>query len=58
MGTSTESLPDPVAGRPGGQMMGRSGNVRGTSVIHVIFKFNSEIYKLTLTGYSTLYSEL
>ena len=46
MGTSTESLPDPVAGRPGGQMMGRSGDVRGTSVIHVIFKFNSEIYKL------------
>ena len=30
----------------------------GTSVIHVIFKFNSEIYKLTLTGYSRLYSEL
>ena len=58
MATSTENLRDPVAGRPGGQMMGRSADVRGTSVIHVIFKFNSEIYKLTLTGYSRLYSEL
>ena len=26
---------DPVAGRPGYQMMGRSGDVPGTSVIHV-----------------------
>ena len=28
-------LRDPVAGRPGDQMMGRSGDVPGTSVIHV-----------------------
>ena len=30
MGTSTGRLLDPVAGRPGDQMMGRSGDVRGT----------------------------
>ena len=35
MGTSTGRLRDPVAGRPGDQMMGRSGDVRGTSVIYV-----------------------
>ena len=35
MGTSTGRLRDPVAERPGDQMMGRSGNVRGTSVIYV-----------------------
>ena len=35
MGTSTRGLRDPVAGRPGDQMMGRSGDVLGTSVIHV-----------------------
>ena len=28
-------LRDPVAGRPGDQMMGRSGDVPGTLVIHV-----------------------
>ena len=28
-------LRDPVAGHPGDQMMGRSGDVPGTSVIHV-----------------------
>ena len=28
-------LQDPVAGRPGDQMMGRSGNVAGMLVIHV-----------------------
>ena len=28
-------LQDPVVGRPGDQMMGRSWNVRGTSVKHV-----------------------
>ena len=27
-------LRDPVAGRPGDQMMGRSGDVHGTSVIY------------------------
>ena len=35
MGTSTGCLRDPVAGRPGDQMMGRSGDVHGTSVIYV-----------------------
>ena len=35
MGTSSRRLQDPVAGRPGDQMMGRSGDVLGTSVIHV-----------------------
>ena len=34
MGTSTGRLQDPVAGRPGYQVMGRSGD-GGTSVIHV-----------------------
>ena len=34
-GTSTGRLRDPVAGRPRDQMMGRSGDVRGTLVIHV-----------------------
>ena len=35
MGTSTGGLRDLVAGRPVEQMMGRSGEVRGTSVVHV-----------------------
>ena len=35
MGTSTGRLRDPVAGRLADQMMGRSGDVRGTSVIYV-----------------------
>ena len=35
MGTSTRRLWDPVVGRPGDQMMGRSGDIPGTSVIHV-----------------------
>ena len=34
-GTSTGRLRDPVAGRPWDQMMGRSKDVRGTSVKHV-----------------------
>ena len=34
MGTSTGRLRDSVAGRPGDQMMGRFGDVHGTSVIH------------------------
>ena len=32
---STGHLQDPVAGRPGDQMMGRSGDVPGMSAIHV-----------------------
>ena len=44
MGTSTGRLRDPVARRPGDKMMGRSGDVRGTSVINV-FKFNSQTHK-------------
>ena len=36
MGASTGRLRDPLAGRPGDQMMGRSGHVPGTSVIHVL----------------------
>ena len=35
MGTSMGRLRDPVAGRPRDQMMGRSGDVLGTSVTHV-----------------------
>ena len=35
MGTFTGRLRDAVAGRPGDQIMGRSGDVRGTSVIHI-----------------------
>ena len=34
MGTSTGRLGDPVAGRPSDQMMGRSREVRGTSLKH------------------------
>ena len=32
MGISTGRLRDPVAGRPGDQMKGRSGDVRGNSI--------------------------
>ena len=49
---------DPVAGRLGAQMMGRSGDVRGTSVIHVFLNLTHKHIKLTLTGYSRLYNEL
>ena len=35
MGTSTGRLQDLVAGRPGDQMMGCSGDVPGTSIIHL-----------------------
>ena len=35
MGTSTGRLRDPVEGHPGYQMIGRSGDVRGMSVVHV-----------------------
>ena len=35
MGTSMEPLQDPVAGRPGDQIIGRSGDVCRTSVKHV-----------------------
>ena len=35
MGTSTRHIRDTVAGRPGDQMMGSSGDVCGTSVILV-----------------------
>ena len=37
-GTSTTCIRDPVAGRPWDQMMGRSRDVRGTSVKHVLFR--------------------
>ena len=43
MGISTGRLRDPVTGRPGDQMMGRSGDVPGTSA-YMSFKFNSETY--------------
>ena len=35
MGMSTGRLRDPIVGRPWDQMMGRSGDVRRTSVIYV-----------------------
>ena len=50
-------LRNPVAGRPGDQMMGRSGDVHGTSVIHAFYIYLRNI-ELALTGYSRLYSEL
>ena len=50
-----ERLRDPVARRPGDQMIRRSGDVRGLLVIYV---FKIQLIKLTLTGYSRLYSEL
>ena len=57
MGTSTRRLRDPVGGRPRDQMMGHSGDVSGTSVIHVFLNSTQKHIKLTLTGYSRLYSE-
>ena len=48
---------DPVGGCPGDQMMGHSGDVSRTSVIHVFLNSTQEHIKLTLTGYSRLYSE-
>ena len=35
MGTSTGRLRDSVVGRPGDQMMGRSGDLRGMAVEYV-----------------------
>ena len=43
MGMSTGRLRDPITGRPGNQMMGRSGDVRGRR-LYMFFKFNSETY--------------
>ena len=43
MGTSTGRLGDPVAGCPGDQIMGRSGDVSGTSVIHVFIQVTQDI---------------
>ena len=39
---STARLPDPVAGRLGDQLMGRSSDVRGTLDKEVFLKFNSK----------------
>ena len=58
MGTFTGRLWVPGLGRPGDQMMGRSGDVRGTLVINVFLNPTQKYIKLTLTGYSRLYSEL
>ena len=44
MVTSTGLLRDPVAGRPGDQIMGRSGDVRGSRSYTFTFTFNSETY--------------
>ena len=43
MGASVGCLRDPLAGRPGDQMMGRSGEVPGRR-LNMFFKFNSETY--------------
>ena len=51
-------LRDQVGGRLVDQMMGRSGDVSGTSVIHVFLNSSQKHIKLTLTGYSRLYREL
>ena len=58
MGMSTGCLWNPVAGRPRDQMMRRSGDVPGTSVIYVFLNSTLKHIKLTLTGYSRLYGEL
>ena len=58
METSPGPLRDSVVGRFGDQMMGRSGDVRGTLVIHVFLSSAHRHIKLTLTGYSRLCSEL
>ena len=50
-------LGDSVARRSRDQMMGRSGDVRETSVMHVLNPAQKHI-KLTLTGYLRLYGEL
>ena len=48
MEMSTRHLQGQIAGRPADQMMGHSGNIRGTSVIYV---FSTDKYlKLTLTS--------
>ena len=41
MGTSIGRVPDPVAGRPGDQIMGRSEDAAGRRS-YMFFKFNSE----------------
>ena len=51
MGTSAGCLQDPVARRPGDQMMARSGDVRGTSVTYFFLNLTEKHIKLTLTGY-------
>ena len=36
-------LRDPIVGRPGDEMIGHSGDVRGT-LLYMFFKFDSETY--------------
>ena len=43
MGTSTGRLRDPVAGRPGDQIIGRSAESPGRRP-YMFFKFNSETH--------------
>ena len=50
-------LQDLVEERPGDQMMGRFRDVPETSVIDVFLNLTHKHIKLTLTGYSRLYSE-
>ena len=58
MGTLLERLRDPVAERPGDQMMGRSGDVPRMSGSYMFFKFNSETYLTYFDRLARLYSEL
>ena len=58
MGTTTGRLREPVTGYPENQMIGGSGNVRGTCVIDVFFNSTQKHVKITFTNYSRLYSEL
>ena len=51
MGRSTGRLQEPVAGSDADRMMGRSGDVPGTSVIHVFLNSTQNNIKLTLIGY-------
>ena len=50
MGTSAGRLRDPVAGRPEDEMMGRSRDVPGKSIIHV--------FQIQLEAYLTYFDKL
>ena len=57
MGASTGHLWDTDAQRCGVQMMEHSKDVPRTSMIRVFLNLTQKHFKLTLTGYSRLYSD-